>query len=109
MTQLPCPYDPQAWQEPITIYDWDHNPPQPEPIQVVAAPDEYEKSTGLQDVSRFTIPPNGHPEEVVRLKDSLALQLGLQSDWAVASEPPQGEETPKGSLMFSQPWQIRQG
>jgi len=109
LTQLPCPYDPQAWQEPGFCYDWDNNLPQPEPIQVVAAPDEYERSTSPQDLSRFVIPPNGHPEEVVRLKESVALQVGLQSDWAVASETPQGEETPEGSLMFSQPWQIRHG
>ena len=90
--RLPLPYDPHASasQTPSSIYDWQHNPPVPPPIRVVASPEEYESSSAPEDVQNFVIPPDGHPKEVVRLKEEVARAVGLKSGWAVAV--PVGED-----------------
>ena len=43
--------------------------------------------------------------EVVRLRDDVARENGLRSEWTVAAKGPRGEEDcPEGWLSFSQPW-----
>lgn len=52
------------------------------------------------------IPPEGHPREVVRLKERVAREVGLRSGWAVGM-PAAGEEgMPEGSLVFEQGWDV---
>ncbi|KAL9073107.1 MAG: hypothetical protein Q9161_003161 [Pseudevernia consocians] len=104
---LPHPYDPVTSQTepPIAIYDWTTNPPPPPlPIHVVASPEEFETSTSPQDTERFVIPPDGHPREVVRLKEGVAREVGLRSEWAVGGSVAREEGVAEGSLVFEQGW-----
>ena len=49
----------------------------------------------------------GASTEVVRLKESVASENKLRSEWAVGIEPLGDEGFPEGSLAFSQPWASR--
>lgn len=103
---IPLPFDPHGPQEPYSIFDWEHNPPPPPPACVVASPEEYEKSSEAAVTQNFVLDA-GAPTEVVRLKEDVARENNLQSEWTVISVGLQSEEgDPEGSLRFSQPWAI---
>ena len=50
------------------------------------------------------IPPDGHPREVVRLKERVAREVGLKSGWAVGGSVAREEGVAEGSLVFEQGW-----
>ena len=104
----PGPYDPQGLGLPGPYYnfDWEHDPPAPPPAYIVATPDEYEKSSEAEHTQNWIL-PTGAPTEVVRLKESVARESRLRSEWAVGTAPLGGEGFPEGSLAFGQPWASR--
>lgn len=103
----PHPYDPHGLPEPYSTFDWEHDPPAPPPAYIVATPDEYEKSSEAEHTQTWLV-PTGRPTEVVRLKESVARESKLRSEWALVGIAPLGEEGfPEGSLEFSQPWATR--
>lgn len=103
----PPPYDPHGLREPYQTFDWEHNPPAPLPAYIVATPDEYEKSSEAEHLQHWSL-PTGAPTEVVRLKESVARESNLRSEWTLTEIAPLGEEEyPEGSLAFSQPWATR--
>lgn len=101
------PFDPHGPQEPYSVCDWEHDPPPPPPAYVVATPDEYEISSAAEHTRNFSL-NGGAPKEVVRLKEAVARENNLRSEWTFMGMAPGSEEGfPEGSLEFSQPWAIR--
>lgn len=98
---LPLPFDPHGPQEPWTAgFDWEHDPPSPPPAYIDAMPDEYEKSSSAEHTQNFE-----RPTEVVRLKEDVAEENGLRSEWTPVVKALGSEDGfPEGSLTFSQPW-----
>ena len=92
-------YSPDASrpQTPFTKYDWEGNPPWPTPAYVVATPDEYEKSTDAAQKECFVV-GMWPPREVVRLKEAVAREHGLQSVWTHAAG------NAEGRMAFFQNW-----
>ena len=96
-TSLGYSPDPSRPQKPYTKYDWERNPPSPPPAYVIATPDEYEKSTDARQKENFVV-GMWPPREVIRLKEELAKEHGLQSVWTHAT----GKA--KGRMAFYQNW-----
>lgn len=87
--------------------DWEQDPPPPPPAYIVATQDEYEKSSDAEHTQKWHL-PTGPATEVVRLKEAVAKENSLRSEWALIGIAPHVEEgLPEGSLAFSQPWATR--
>ncbi|KAL6721395.1 hypothetical protein ACLMJK_000498 [Lecanora helva] len=106
LSQLPSPYDPKSFQEAVPVFDWDHNPPKPPPAYLVAEPDDYEKSNDPQHLQKFIMPDGHPPNEIVRLKDSVAQKAGLISSWTANATPVRDSQVKNGNLAFSQDWRV---
>ena len=103
----PYPYNPHGLPEPYHTFNWEHDPPAPPPAYIVATPDEYEISSEAEHTQHWSV-NTGAPTEVVRLKESVARENNLRSEWALVELAPLGEEGfPEGNLVFSQPWATR--
>ncbi|KAL8990004.1 MAG: hypothetical protein Q9169_008231 [Polycauliona sp. 2 TL-2023] len=103
MENIPYPYDPNNFTVPAQIiFDWDDHPPPPAPAYIVAAPGEFEVTRDPRETSRF-LP---RPLEVVRLKEAVARANLLVPKWTVVTKKYDGDDSPEGSLVFGQPWDL---
>ena len=98
---LPLPFDPHGPQEPWTAgFDWEHDPPSPPPAYIDAMPDECEFSSSAEQTQIC-----GSPTEMVRLKEDVARENGLRSEWTLVVKALGSEDGfREGGLSFGQPW-----
>ncbi|KAM0274898.1 hypothetical protein ACHAQH_007750 [Verticillium albo-atrum] len=98
------PWNPNAEQPPYGADDFPYSADQsaePEdswrpPAYVIAEPGEWEEGPGnLMDVD----PPQ---ERVYRLRQNVAEQHGLRSEWAIGWKPQERLNAPPGSMCFAQ-------
>lgn len=112
LEDLPQPYNPTDLNvKAESVYDWDTDPPTPPPAQVVAGPDEFDESTDEELRKKFLIPPDKHPDKVVKLKKDVAENMKVISDWTVVRNVYDGHSygpAPAGSIVLSQKWKVEQ-
>lgn len=102
---LSYPYDPSAPQTLEFGWDWERNRLPPPPVYVVATPDEYELSTNRLDTQELLIQG---VIEMVRLKEAVAREHGLQVEWtSVSTARGVADGYPKRTLEFTQWWALR--
>ena len=112
--ELPEPYDPHnSTVSALSTYEWDTEPPEPPIPSIVAAPNEFETTTDPAITHKFIIPshiPPHHryPDRCVRLRANIARQHRLISRWTGVSQPYEGSDSPKGSIVLQQEWDTRE-